>query len=172
MSSEKIKKPEEIRNDKILLLAKNIGLSTEENINFLNSFLRRLCGILDAKMVERHIEAIDFIIMNKPQDAIEVFHILHLFIMHEINMKMFFAVENATHNDSFKDFTRLAVKAHHAFSSGMIALKTYRTGINITKNFQNNTLNQTYIANPPQSQIEEKHEIKEVAKSDKRKIKT
>ena len=87
---------------------------------------------------------------------------------------MFFFMDKSTIISHLQEFARLTIKATTSYSGGMIALKTYRSGVNITKNIQNNTLNQqnnfTSKAPVKPKEIDEKGEIKNVAKS-KRKVK-
>jgi hypothetical protein len=61
------------------------------------------------------------------------------------------------------------MKSTSYYSNGMIALKTYRSGINITKNIQNNTLNQQN--NFETKTIEENKTLKQKSDNFKEKVK-
>jgi ubiquitin C-terminal hydrolase len=125
-----------LRNKKMIDLSSILGLDYNNNYDFINSFLKQIISVLGIESMEKHIEAIDFIISNNPKDTIETFHLLHLFLLKELNIKMFQHMKNTQYISHLQDFAKLVIKSSSAFSSGMINLKTYRTGINITKNFQ------------------------------------
>lgn len=166
MSSEK-KTPELIalektRTKKITILAENLKLDIDKNREFIVSFLNKLANTLGFEATQKHIEAIDFIILNNPENLIEVFHLLHLFMINEINSKLFMCMNNTQYTEHLKDFARIVLKGTNAFNTGITALKAYRNGINITKNIQNNTLNQMYVANKNDDvrRIEKKEDFK------------
>ncbi len=168
---------ENTRSVKMITLAKDIGFTTANNIEFINSFYSKICDILGEAKTMKHIEALEFITANKPKDVVEVFHILHLFMLNEITAKMFKLTNNTSYVAQLQEYAKLTMKATTSYSGGMIALKTYRNGVNITKNIQNNTLNQqnNFGEVPPKpakpKQLEEKNNMEHFNDHDKEKAK-
>jgi hypothetical protein len=149
-------KLEATRNDKILELALSIGINSVKNIDFLNSFINKMCRTLEFENVQRHIEAIEFITSNKPKDTAETFQLFHMFLLNEMTARMYKFASNCETHATIQEYSRLMMKSTSYYSNGMIALKTYRSGVNITKNIQNNTLNQQNNFDTPKPPLENK----------------
>ena len=118
-------------------------INDNQNITIVNSFLERISTIVGKDENIRY-EALNFIKQGGRKDIAEIYQLLNMFAVQELLRISMMQTTLSINEESIREFAKITVKAANEYSKGMIALKTYRNGVNIIKN-QNNTLNQVNI---------------------------
>lgn len=131
---------------KILTLLKKFGVEYEKDGDVITSFQNKLGGLFSNQSSSHQLEALEFVISNKPKDMIEVHHLLNLFTVSDYMRMIGCQLHNGrvTHEQN-QEYIKIACKTAEQYSKGMLTLKVYREGLPQFNKIQNNTLNQLNI---------------------------
>ncbi|MFT4967911.1 MAG: hypothetical protein ACI9CD_000927 [Candidatus Deianiraeaceae bacterium] len=132
---------------KIIILLNKFGIDHKDNDEVAISFKLKLDGLFSMQTKYHQLEALEFILVSKPKDIIEVYHLLNMFTvsdyMRMINNQLH--SKNINSHEQNQEYIKIAGKTMEQYSKGMLALKTYKEGLPQFNKVQNNTLNQLNI---------------------------
>lgn len=125
-------------------LLHKLDINYTENDEVIKSFQGKLNGLFGIQATHQQLEALEFVLSNKPKDIIEAYHLLNMFTVSDY-MRM---INGHLHNNKVQtheqqqEYIKIGGKTMEQYAKGMLSLKAYREGF---PQIQNNTLNQVNI---------------------------